>query len=189
MILGHVDHAILFDQSRIVLECHSISRLSFNHQQDWERSVIIQMLYHTLSTFHSRKFLCTCNFIKFRFPCAQIGKDKADIGFITHNGGYAGIDIQVIALGDIIITFGSTYNTLLSNNRIEPAILIAAIPVILLHNNFRAVYIINPIRDIPLFIAYTFTCYRIHRNNTFHIRTAEQHDFMLQYRINPIWIA
>ena len=73
----------------------------------------------------------------------------------------------------------------MTDDGIQPSALIASVPVILLHNQLRAVYVINPVRDFAELITLTITGDRIDSDNALDIRTVEQHDLVLQNREGP----
>ena len=186
VVLLYIYHCILLNQLRSILQRHKVGGLTGNIQQQREGCFIAELLYCTLCRAHCGNFCRTCNGIVLCFLGSLVYQNEAYIGFVTADGSNACVHPNVIIQRDIVVTGGSHGNLTLTENRVQEALVIQTMVIVLFSQQFRRINAVNPSGYIRHIIVNTFTGHCIGQHCTNNIFPTEQTDGSGYNRCYPV---
>ena len=147
------------------------------------------MLHHSLGRIGSGIFLGTGAGIIVCRLGALVHQNEADVALVTAQTGHTGIHIHVVVEGDVVIAVGGDGTALLTENRVEEAVLVLTIIVILLDQQIGGVHPVHPVGDFGRGIVGAFAGDGIHQHGALYVGTAEQTDGLDDTGTDPPGIA
>ena len=121
LVLVDIDHRVHLDKLARVLERHEVRRLLGDVQQQRERRVVAQVLHLTLGAVHGAVLCRACAGIVLCLLCALVGEQEADVALVAADARDTRVEIDVVALGKVVVAVGRDGHVTLAEDRIpEP---------------------------------------------------------------------
>ena len=154
LVTLNVNHGELLCYTGSVLQSHEVRRLTVHVDEQREGSLVTQVLDLTLGGSHGRSLGCTRYAVEMRLLRTLVHQHDADDRFVSRRRGDAGIHPHVVILGNVVVAQqtisarGGLHDVLLAQERVQPAIVVAAIPVVLLNEQVSRIDAVNPLGAI-----------------------------------------
>ena len=146
-----IDHRELLDEARAILERHEVGGLALDIEQQRERGGVAQVLDLALGRLHGALLGGAGHGEVRGLARALVGENEADDGVVGRDGAHAGVQVDVVVLGDVVVaevavgTGGGPHDAHLAEHGVEPAARVQAAPVELLNDQVAGIGAVNPL--------------------------------------------
>ena len=114
---------------------------------------------------------------------ALVDEDKAHVGLVLTGGGNAGVEVDIVVQGNVVIAVSGGGDALLTQPGVDPAVDQCAVVVVLLDQQVCVIHAVDPVGHF--LIIGTLAGDSIYQNCAVGIRAAEQADGLDQTGAHP----
>ena len=115
---------------------------------------------------------------------ALVAQDEANVGLVGGHRGDTGVHIHVIINGDVVVALGGQGHIALTEHRVEEAVVVAAIVIVLFNDEVSRVDAVHPGGNFLIIFALAGDGVDQHR--TVNVGAAEQADGLDGARTDPV---
>ena len=187
VVLLDVHHGVHLHQPVGALQGHEVGRLVRDVQQQGEGGLIAHLLDLAFGGGLGRRLCGAGDGVEVGLLGPLVGQDEADVGLVRGDRGDAGVHIHVVADGDIVVPLGSQGHVPLAEHGVEEAVVVHAVVVVLLHDEFGVVHMVYPAGDI--FIVSALAGDGVHQHSPLDVRAAEEADGLDHPGADPVGAA
>ena len=150
LIAADINHRILLHQTGIVFQSHEVRRRVAHIDENREGCLVTEVLHLAFRRLYGRVLGCAGHGIEVALGRALVHQHEADNGVVARGRSNARVHPNVVIFCDVVVTeravgAGSGLDdAVLAEPAIDPSVLVLAGPVVLLDEQIRRVYAVDP---------------------------------------------